>query len=801
MLLTLISCTLLSACGGGDGGNPAASAFAPQTAATMPPVDTVSIEPVTYYANSGVTSASEAAPASFASTQVAPTLLAASAVRAADAGDEIVAGSASSTSALVMPPRQTASQAPTGGTITTVAVQNTGLVQMQVPLTFGHVFAAGDVPAGYTVAARLADGTALPMQVDVKATHADGSLRHAVLTAILPRLLLLQVEHITLLKTAGGTALTARPPQPATLLDSGFSASVNVTVNGQTYSFSPAAALRSGAYTTWLSGALVQEWVVTAPLKTAASVDHPHLTARMSVRWYPGVSKKARVEVVVENTKTFAAGTQNFTYDTDVKVGGRTVYSAAGLTHYNHARWRKLFWWDTLSEPAVHVRHNTAYLIASKAVPNYDQRVVVSPVVLASYAAPASLSKFGVMKIGSITDYMPTSGGRSDIGPLPAWTVSYLLSMDKRAKDLMLGIADGSGTWSIHFRDEKTGYPIRLDNAVNRLITTHGNFNHMGPLPVPRCAGGDWSLCKTPYTADSAHQPSLTYVPYLVTGDHFYLEELQFWAAVNSLGTDPARRSFELGHVRFDQIRGQAWSLRTLGQVAYITPDASPMKPYWTTQLNNNLEFYHEAFVVANPNELGAYESLGGKLFVSPNGSPWQDDFLTWSFGYINELGFTKAKPIVDWKAKYAVGRMTAPGFCYTEGASYFLQLRPTPEAPVYKTFAELYQGHFGSGERLVDDENIKLVHPKGKSYFDQQCGSQAQADWRSAAGRYKWTKGRMVGYSNSTAGYPSNMQPALAIAAATNIPNAQLAWQRFSERSVKPDYSMSPEWAIIPRK
>ncbi len=60
--------------------------------------------------------------------------------------------------------------------------------QSKVPVTLGQVFAPGDLPAGAGLSGKLADGAALPMQVDVKATHPDGSVRHAVISAILPPL-------------------------------------------------------------------------------------------------------------------------------------------------------------------------------------------------------------------------------------------------------------------------------------------------------------------------------------------------------------------------------------------------------------------------------------------------------------------------------------------------------------------------------------------------------------------------------------------------------------------------------------
>ncbi|MDT1858227.1 hypothetical protein FPK33_27610, partial [Acinetobacter baumannii] len=43
----------------------------------------------------------------------------------------------------------------------------------------------------------------------------------------------------------------------------------------------------------------------------------------------------------------------------------------------------------------------------------------------------------------------------------------------------------------------------------------------------PECASA--TACKSAYTHDIPHQPAFVYLPYLVTGDHYYLEELQFW--------------------------------------------------------------------------------------------------------------------------------------------------------------------------------------------------------------------------------------------------------------------------------
>jgi hypothetical protein len=164
------------------------------------------------------------------------------------------------------------------------------------------------------------------------------------------------------------------------------------------------------------------------------------------------------------------------------------------------------------------------------------------------------------------------------------------------------------------------------------------------------------------------------------------------------------------------------------------------------------------------------------------------------------ELGFTEAKPIFDWKAQFPIGRMTAPGYCWIDGATYSLTVRPSASSAFFTTFADAYQA------TMRTSDNTDLVNSTGARYLDQACGSQAQADWRTrsdrdtGSSRSPWKAGEMTGYADSTAGYPSNMQPALAMAATTGIPNAGQAWTLFINRSVKPNYGTEPQFAIVPR-
>lgn len=702
----------------------------------------------------------------------------------------------------------TVAYSPIAGALTDIRIENSGSAdQSNVPVTFGQVFAQGDIPASYSVAGKLSDGTTVPLQVDVKATHSDGSLRHGIISAVLPQLAVGQIQTIGLVKVAA----PSRSPvvfSPAELTNAGFTASVNVNIGGQIYSASADALLKSGKYTTWLTGSVANEWLVSAPLQTAQGIAHPHLTARFAIRSF-NLRNKAKVDVTIENNWAYESGPQNFTYDAQVLVGGRTVYSKSALTHYHHARWRKTFWWG--AEPLVDVKHNTAYLIASKALPNYDTSITISSTGLNNLDSKWSASSSGPMGPGIVMTSMPTAGGRPDIGPLPQWAAMYLLSMDRRAKNVTLGVGDLAGSWPIHYRDKKTDRPVSLADYPYMTLLGHPS-DTINPATgksesFPAC-GGDCSTTPYNYNPDGNHQPSMAYMPYLVTGDYYYLEELQFWANWNMIQANPYYRDFSKGLGKWNEIRGQAWTLRTLGQVAYITPDSHPMKQYFVDRVGYNLDFYNTTFTDGNPNQLGVLDGTKSPdpiQYTTPAGAQtgiatWMDDFFTWSVGHLDELGFTKAKPLLAWKAKFPVGRMTAPGYCWIDGAVYSLAVRSSATSPLFSTFSEAYLA------TMRNSDGTPMINSTGAKYLDQACGSQAQADWRTQADkdakttRPAWVAGEMTGYANFAEGYPSNMQPALAVAATSGISNAQTAWSIFINRSVKPDYSTEPQWAIVPR-
>ncbi|RJG08098.1 hypothetical protein D3870_14605 [Noviherbaspirillum cavernae] len=642
-----------------------------------------------------------------------------------------------------------------------------------MPVTFGQVFAQGDVPQANSLTGKLADGTMIPLQVDVKATHPDGSMRHGIFSAIMPQLLAGQTQKITLVKTDK----TAAPASaPAELLNAGFAADVSINLAGQTYGASAAALLAAGKYTSWISGPVANEWIVSAPLMTADGIEHPHLAARFAIRSYAGLNK-AKVDVIIENNWAYVAAPQNFTYDVQVNVGGQTAYTKAALTHYHHARWRKTFWWGTA--PQVHVRHHTAYLIATKAVPNYDRTFSISPVALTSIRTKFSGAVTEPMRNGLAVQYMPQTGGRPDIGLLPGWAATYLLSMDRDAKIATLGTADLAGSWSTHYRDKNTDRPVSLVDYPYMTILGRSTdtFNPATKKyeAFPACGG----VCTNPHNADASHQPGFAYLPYVVTGEHYYLEELQFWAMWNLFQSNPGYRGNVKGLFHATQVRGQAWILRTLAEAAYIMPDSDRFKAQFAKFLSDNLDWYNTTYA-SNPNpdnSLGAIIDANAIVYDGGRGiAPWQDDFFTAAAGHAAELGFEKAQTLLAWKAKFPVSRMVGPGFCWILGSIYSLHVRDTTSGPIYTSIGQAYQASNPPALTALSCASAEMAANLGLKL------------------------GEMVGYSSDNAGFPSNMQPALAYSADSGIADAAKAWTVFMGRSVKPNYYSGPQFAIVPR-
>lgn len=396
-------------------------------------------------------------------------------------------------------------QVPKG--VTAVVVTNeSGEVKTDIPVTFALPFVAGDVPADQTLVAKLADGTVLPTQVDRKAVNADGSLRHGIITIVLPKLG--DGDKRTVVLALGKQPRHAKPASVADLPPD-FDATVNVSLDGKQYSASARDLLQAGHVKTWLAGPLVSEWIVRGPLKSRSGDDNRHLAVQFAIRYYRGANA-VRVSTVVENDWTYIPDPRALAYDVDLRVGGRQVYAKQHLIQYAQTRWRKVCWWGR--KPSTYVQFNLAYLKATYTIPNYDPDLRIPERRLAKIAKRLARSNTEPGGVAFVHKAMPSAGGRGDIGPLPRWTVLYLASMDRRAWQATRTIADLSGSWPIHYRDRETDLPLSL--AKHPRASAHYLLKGDHDYSIPKIQKRPKGIPRTDLKPNTAHEPSLAFVPY-----------------------------------------------------------------------------------------------------------------------------------------------------------------------------------------------------------------------------------------------------------------------------------------------
>ena len=557
-----------------------------------------------------------------------------------------------------------ASWAAEGKDVATVVVRNTGAAAARgVPVTFGHAFSKGDVPPGMLVHCLVDDRWA---QVDAKRRHDDRSLRFAVVSAFVKTLP--AAGERTLRLHAGGP-LPGAPMPPVVLADllaTGFDAVVTLTFPDGTVRSASARTLLEKAGDrppTWLRGHVCTEWLVDGPPASPDGTPDPDLHVRFQVRAYAG-ARRVRVSVAVENCWDTWAG--NIRYDVAVAVGGKTVFAQRQVDHRRLSRWRKVFWLG--GQPTGHVMHDLAYLSATGALPHYDRSITpAAPDWQIKRILAMAGPDWEIMGRGPLTAYMPTTGGRPEIAPYPAWAVRYLLNKAPRERQAVLAAGDLAGSWPIHIRARKTGRILTIDERPQFWLDPRGKDRpHWQPDRHPA------DPKQTKLTPDLAHQGSFAYIPYLLTGDRYYLDEACFWAGFCLLNTWPHPRQGAKG-ILAGQIRGNAWALRNLADAAWIAPDGAPEGKYLDAKVRSNIAHRigrMTAPPAANPLGFWGLRTTRDARIQRPANprwmiiAPWEHDYLMWSLHHLVELGYADAAKPRDFLLRWRVGAVThAPAF------------------------------------------------------------------------------------------------------------------------------------------
>lgn len=464
--------------------------------------------------------------------------------------------------------------------------------------------------------------------------------------------------------------------------------------------------------------------------------------------------------------------------------------------HYAKTRWKKTFWWGTA--PAVHIAHNKAYMIEAGAVSNYKSDLVGSTVSID--VAKANMAENGDIGQNGITkSYMAGPGAAPGIGILPEWVAMYVVNQGKDAKDTMLKQADLSGSWPTIFRDKTTNQPINFAtypfaSAVYNEADAYNAATGLNERIPDSTLSAGLAVCNN--IPDTAHHPDFNYVPYMVTGDHFYMEGMLFAQRFVVLSNNPAS-NYRDGRKNLwwpEQPRGFAWAMRTTLHAYYLVPTNHVLRADLAYQINANYSWINTNYLVPNApsaNALGVY--IGSPYtfpYATAKGaqtgiSPWQDSFITQVVGRAVELGLDEWLPFLQFKTKFSVGMYTSgSAFCWQWGGDYKFAVRDGVGSPVYSTFSQIKDATYSDRPAMLS----------------ATCGTQAMTDAMAWMEGSRLPLNSIAGYPDIVTGYGSNMQPALAYAATYDTAGGDDAWTVFESRSVKPDYNAGPQFAIEPR-
>ena len=496
---------------------------------------------------------------------------------------------------------------------------NIGLTQGWI--TFGQAVPQGVIPNGSAIQV----GT-LATQTDVKNRWADGSIRFAILTVNVP--------------TSGTYPLHVASIPSGTMTPALPTASAALKIGTTTYT---ATLPGTPSSDTWLSGPLAYEGRSIVAPTAPNNAPHPFLRVIFDTRVYNDGT--ARVDMTVENVLDLA-GAATVTYDATLRVNGVAVFSKTAVEHYYLTRWRKAF---ITGGTFADITPDLAPFNTANAIPPYLS------LVRNQINTPTGAT-YEILREGALERNMPAHSGRQEIAPYPDWTARYLVHKNLTQRAFVLANGDLSGSWPIHMRERESG--TRTGVGAERFISVDerptfwlddraaaAGWDTMAGTPLPMHEYGNIipGPGQTALIPDVAHQPSLAFVPYLLTGDRYYADEMAFWAFYCMLRTYPGdgTRS-NTGIVANNETRGFGWALRNMADAAAYFPETSPVRAHLVQKVQNNLGWI-DAYAAARFTPSNPFKVLWTGL--RPEGpqfiSLWEQTYLGIAIDRANQHGFT----------------------------------------------------------------------------------------------------------------------------------------------------------------
>ena len=456
---------------------------------------------------------------------------------------------------------------------------------------------------------------------------------------------------------------------------------VEIDVGGKTFRYDATAGTDLGAYTD-PQGQFVQDCI---------RVNHPQLPLSVFIRPDRGSN---RLEVVFELGRLWSTQTPaNLPkYQARIFKGAATVATIDVPAHYWLSRWR----WQSAPRP---VRATPAQLMDQWLMPRIGAGPAPNVPMLKAVA-------YEPMGLAGLAAYEGATGERPEIGLMTEEQAQYLATGDSTSLKAVMAQAEAAASMPWNIRDEKTNAP--LDLFAYPRATGYGP--NAGNPYIPHA--------EAPYLPDASHEPAASYLPFLLTGDPYHLEQLQLTATFNVIWLPWDYR------YRTTQIRGDAWSLRSWAQATKATPANVPKwllpKSYWQKLLDSYRDMYAKKFVADPTPPRAIFRTTEWEFGDDRDGlkrgtydSPWQGEFLAAVFGWIVLMGFSDWRPILEWKIASTIARTNGKsGWPRAYCTPYRMVFRADQNAPWATNWKQAWDLTAAGLKITVDDPDTLDLKP-----------------------------------------------------------------------------------------
>lgn len=337
-------------------------------------------------------------------------------------------------------------------------------------------------------------------------------------------------------------------------------------------------------------------------------------------------------------------------YTATIHKNGAVVATISVPRHWWSSRWR----WQSAPRPVV---RSYADIVAMKAILPLSAQFVWN-------AQPPStaFTWSGPMGTANLTLDMNTTGDRQEIGFITDRQACYLLTGNQVALTSIMAQAEAAGTFPFWKRDVSTGAPIDPKARPYLVQGTGDTYTGAYSRTLPHTSSGG----STPnyFNVTPSHFPAVSFVPWLLTDDPYFLEGCQMAAlrAIQQTNYNPAADNLP-GLVAISQERATGWGLRDLMRMAAFSPAAPPSwllsKAQWQACVDDNLAYFTDQ-MQATPKFLAPHPAalVASPIQYTPGSSQapfnaFELDYFLVTLGWADWSGLFPAwSPAICWLAR-----------------------------------------------------------------------------------------------------------------------------------------------------